>query len=510
MRIQTPSRYAPYGRKSDRIRHRLQRALEAAAAWLGGFLVEGVLLGKMLGGVLWPAALHVLAPRLAVMELGFDRDFYLRQFSDARQRERVARAPLLHYALIGWRTQRAPAPGFDPAFYQRRTFDRPSGMDPLFHHVRGPDARKSPRNEVEARADRAPWREGAEAVLVFHHGRGGGSSHFLEIYERTIEREGRNVLRARPVFPPPTLTVVNDRTFDLATGLAQLLDFGRRQGVSRIVVNHIVDRPTAMIGWVRDLAKGLDVPYDVILHDYFMLCPRVDLITGTGEFCDAAPPEACLGCVTKYGAEAQDFDTLSWRRDHLAFLAGAGRVIAPSRDLATRMQRFLPREIAVWTPECESGFPAERRPRLAPDESLRVVTLGALNVAKGVRVVAALAEAVDKASAPLDIAVLGAVSEALPASVSVSGPYRSEELGRLLSRASPHLVLLPAIWPETWSFVLTSALERGLPVVVFDIGAPAARLRALGRGHILPVDISNDAGKLMAALLELRESWIVR
>ena len=481
-----------------------------AVAHVGAALIEGVVLGKVLGGVLWPAMVHVLAPRLAVLERGFDREFYLRQFSDPRQRQRVARAPLLHYALLGWRTQRAPAPAFDPAFYQRRNLDRPSGMDPLYHHLGNINPGRSPRNEVEARTDRAPWREGAGAVLVFHHGRGGGSSHFLDLYERTLEADGYNVLRARTVLRAPTLTVVNDRTFDLASGLAQLVQFGRREKVARLVVNHIIDRPTDMMGWVLDLAKGLGVPYEVILHDYFMVCPRVDLITGHGAFCDVAPPGTCLSCVTGYGAEAQEFDPLSWRHEHLAFLAGASRVIAPSDDLASRMQRFLEKPITVWAPGSDAEFPPERIPRLAPEERLRIVTLGALNVAKGVRVVAGLAETANKAAAPLDISVLGPVSEALPGSVAVSGPYRSEDLERLLFQASPHVVLLPAIWPETWSFVLTSALELGLPVVVFDIGAPAARLRRLGRGHILPTQLSTQPEQLLAALLQLREAWIVR
>jgi hypothetical protein len=80
----------------------------------------------------------------------------------------------------------------------------------------------------------------------------------------------------------------------------------------------------------------------------------------------------------------------------------------------------------------------------------------------------------------------------------------------LLAEAAPHVVFLPAIWPETWSFVLTSALEQGLPVIVFDIGAPAARLRRLGRGHVLPLELSKDTGKLLETLMELRDSWVAR
>ena len=33
--------------------------------------VEGMVLGRLLGGILGPATLHVFAPRLAVLERGF-------------------------------------------------------------------------------------------------------------------------------------------------------------------------------------------------------------------------------------------------------------------------------------------------------------------------------------------------------------------------------------------------------------------------------------------------------
>ncbi len=510
MRVRTPSRYKPYPRRIGRTRLATSMAIEAVFAGLATLFVEGIVLGRVLGGVLWPALLHVMAPRLAVLERGFDRDFYLRQFDDEAQRRRVARAPLLHYALLGWRTRRAPAPGFDPAFYQRRNPQRPPGMDPLFHHLEKPPLQKSPRNEVEARVDRPPWREGAEAVLIFHHGRGGGSSHFLDLYDRDIENTGRNVLRARTILKAPTLAVIGDRTFDLASGRDQLIDFARQRRVTRLVVNHLIDRPLAMMDWVRDLGGRLGVPYDVVLHDYFLLCPRIDLVTGEGAFCDVAPPETCVRCVVNHGAEVREFDPLSWRRDHLAFLEGAERIVAPSDDVAARMSRCLPRSIAVWEPESDAGYPPEQTPRVYETEPLRIVTLGSLNVSKGLRVVQGLADAAGQAGAPLLLSVLGPASEPLPQSVTVSGTFLSEDLGRLLTEAAPHAVFLPAIWPETWSFVLTAALKQGLPVIAFDIGAPAARLRRLGRGHLLPMALATDTDRLLETLLELRDRWVVR
>ena len=510
MHVRTPSRYKPYPRWTGRLGPAADVAIEAVSAGVGTLFVEGMVLGRVFGGVLWPAMLHVLAPRLAVLERGFDPDFYLRQFDDEAHRQRVARAPLLHYALLGWRTGRAPAPGFDPAFYRRRNLRRPRGMDPLFHHLEKPPSQKSPRNEVEARTDRPPWREGAEAVLVLHHGRGGGSSHFLDLFEHDIEHTGRNVLRARTILKAPTLAVIDDRTFDLSSGRDLLIDFARQRRVTRLVVNHLIDRPLEMMAWVRDLGERLKIPYDVVLHDYFVLCPRIDLITGEGVFCNAAPPETCAQCVVNYGAEVREFDPLSWRRDHLAFLEGAERIVAPSDDVATRMRGHLPKPITVWEPEIDAGYPPERAPRVLATEPLRIVTLGSLNVSKGLRVVQALADAAGQAGAPLLLSVLGPASEPLPQNVTVSGAFLSEDLERLLAETAPHAVLLPAIWPETWSFVLTAALKQGLPVIAFDIGAPAARLRRIGRGHVLPRELAADADRLLEALLELRDRWVVQ
>ena len=287
-------------------------------------------------------------------------------------------------------------------------------------------------------------------------------------------------------------------------------DFARRRRVTRLVVNHLIDRPTGMMAWVRDLGGRLGIPYDVVLHDYFVLCPRIDLVTGEGAFCEVAPPETCLQCVVDYGAEVQELDPLSWRHDHLAFLVGADRVLAPSNDAAARMRRHLPRPVVVWEPERDDDFPSERIPRVLPAEPLRLVTLGSLNVSKGLRVVQALADAAERAGAPLVLSVLGAASEPLPQRVTVSGTFLSEDLGRLLVEAAPHAVLLPAVWPETWSFVLTAALKHGMPVIVFDIGAPAERLRRLDRGHVLPTELAADADRLLATLLEMRDRWVVR
>ncbi len=504
----TPSRYRVPRSQNGTPPDLLRAKWERVSLWFTRFIVERLVLPRPVGWLLRPVLRRLMTSHLALLATRFDQEFYLSQFENRRHRRLVELDPLLHYALLGWCWGRWPSPDFDPDFYRRHNVGMKIG-DPLLHHLTLLDPGTSPTNDVQAKFHKlTPWRADRAAILVFNHPRGGGSSHFLDLYLAAHANGSFNILLARAVRHSPWLAVVDRHSFDLSAERRRLVEFARQRGVTRILINHLIDRPVAMMDWVRDLSTQLDVPYDVILHDYYVLCPRVDLVTGDGTFCGVALPETCLRCVSEYGAEQRRFDPLSWRRDHLAFLEGAARVVVPSDDSAERLRAHVRKEVSVWCPEDDSCLLPERTPRLSVDEYLSVAVLGALNVSKGLRVVQALAEAIQGSGAPVTLSVLGPTSERLPAGVMVTGAYRAGQLDRLIAMAAPHVILFPAIWPETWSFVLTEALRSGLPIVAFDLGAPAARLRAAGRGLLLPLALSKQPQRLLDELLRLRSSYI--
>jgi len=132
-------------------------------------------------------------------------------------------------------------------------------------------------------------------------------------------------------------------------------------------------------------------------------------------------------------------------------------------------------------------------------------------VPKGAYVLQALAREASIHHGPFVFTVIGDGINAkalIQAGVRVTGYYKSEDIDRLIEQADPHVVFLPSIWPETWSFVLSAAFRRGLPVVAFDLGAPAERLRRLSRGHLLPIDMAWRPADLLAAFQKLRNRWI--
>jgi glycosyltransferase involved in cell wall biosynthesis len=60
------------------------------------------------------------------------------------------------------------------------------------------------------------------------------------------------------------------------------------------------------------------------------------------------------------------------------------------------------------------------------------------------------------------------------------------------------LCLLPSIWPETFSYVTQELMSLGVPLVCFDLGAPAECVR-----HIA---VATTEAALLDAALELHAS----
>ena len=127
--------------------------------------------------------------------------------------------------------------------------------------------------------------------------------------------------------------------------------------------------------------------------------------------------------------------------------------------------------------------------------------IGAIGVHKGFRVLLDCARDADSRELPLEFVVVGHTIDdrALLATgrVFITGEYKADEAVTLIRAQNAALALLPSVWPETWCFSLSEAWRAGLRVVAFDIGAQAERIRATGRGLLLPLGLPprdvNDA-----------------
>jgi glycosyltransferase involved in cell wall biosynthesis len=83
--------------------------------------------------------------------------------------------------------------------------------------------------------------------------------------------------------------------------------------------------------------------------------------------------------------------------------------------------------------------------------------------------------------------------------IKVHGYYRSGTLPSLLARHRIGLIIVPSIVPESFGLVLSEAWLAGIPVVAFDLGAPAERIRREGGGWLAPIE---SGGVGLARIIE--------
>ncbi len=76
--------------------------------------------------------------------------------------------------------------------------------------------------------------------------------------------------------------------------------------------------------------------------------------------------------------------------------------------------------------------------------------------------------------------------------LKVTGAYRREDLVALVEENGVNMFFFPSIWPETFSYVVAEMIALGLPIVAFDLGAPAERLRHYRSARLAP-EVSAEA-----------------
>ncbi|AFL74598.1 glycosyltransferase [Thiocystis violascens] len=358
--------------------------------------------------------------------------------------------------------------------------------------------REDPARDLRERVDwqrlaRSPRRR----LLFVSHDLGGGVERHLRELAQWLE-PWAEVLVLRPAGADglalswqrggETATL----TFQRSVDFDRLLAFLRALRIERLHVHHLLGLEEA----ARRILDALAVPYDLTVHDFLPLCPRINLVDSSGHFCDQPPEADCARCLAA-DPHARSRDIAAWRALHGAWLLGAARVLAPSRDTAARLRRVWPRLEVRTAAHDQLPHPSENPPprprRWSPETPLRIVVLGQLSPVKGLDLLAACARDAASRNLPLEFHLVGYPLGPLPAPTEapliVHGPYQETELPARLHFLSPHLAWFPALWPETWSYTLGACLQAGLPVAAPLLGAFPERLASRPWSCLLPIGL---------------------
>jgi GT2 family glycosyltransferase len=373
------------------------------------------------------------------------------------------------------------------------------GYDALIASFRQAD----PLADARFRIDALRWRQHRSrkgAVVLITHARAGGVKRLVAERCDQIVASGQ-----RPIVLSPGRDAqgriccrVADASsadfpnlqFDMSQGLGELAAFLRGDRPTLVELHHFIAHDPAILG----LPHALEVPYDVVVHDYAWVCPRITLVGPDKRYCGEPGGDACEACYADVGGNIEeDIRPSRLRLRSQSVFAGARRVVVPTHDVAARLAHYCPDITCTVTPWESDALPALARHRRVSRLRRRVVVVGAIGIEKGYEYLLACARHVAAQNLALEFVVVGYTCDdtrLLDTGVAhITGGYSEPEAVELIRAPDAELGFLPAVWPETWSYTLSQMWQAGLEVVAFDLGGPAERIRRTGRGRLLPLGL---------------------
>ena len=306
-----------------------------------------------------------------------------------------------------------------------------------------------------------PWRIAATAarfrqgprpvILMVTHALGYGTEKHVVDLCLHYRRDARFlILQPTPEGPVrlwcPDTAEGLDLRWRLPTGVESLAALLRSFGVARVHVHHTLGLSLDM----RELLRRLGKPFDLTVHDFYTVCPRVRLSLPQAAYCGGPEDARCAQCLS-LPPRAEVLQISSWRDAKGWMLAEAERVICPSRDAAGHVASQVVGPQLIVAPHdtlAHEEFPAPAPPTLMAGEPLRVAILGVLSKDKGARVVVESLRALRTTPLRVDMTLIGWVDEDARRPIrgtglATTGPYRPEELSWYLGRGTAARRLVP-------------------------------------------------------------------
>ena len=321
---------------------------------------------------------------------------------------------------------------------------------------------------------------GRPVILMVSDTMGGGIRQHIDNITRRItglahvlllEGTPDGFILSIPALPdPPRISLTTDQTTKLEAML-------RSASVSRVHIHHAPNIGFDLAGMIRRLG----VTFDITIHDYFAICPQIDLLPRpVNLYCGLPEPAACNACIAISPSAVRARDILTWRQEQAWLFHEADRVICPSHDVKQRLASLGLADRAIVAPH----DPVTTRhwplaiPKLSLGTPLRVVLLGTLTPRNGSLTVAGVAMAAEPGT--LDIHCIGQVEATVPQWIgplmTITRLHDDDEMLLRLLDLRPHVVWLPSAAPETYGDTLGTAIDAGVPIVATNFGAFPERL----------------------------------
>ena len=351
--------------------------------------------------------------------------------------------------------------------------------------------------------------------LIFDHALGGGANIYAdELREKYVE-EGKNVLLVQYDFYSHCYTLTHTyKTYNFnfkITEFEALKTFIQKLKLEELFINNIVSykTPQQLLTYFHKLVEDKSITLAIPIHDMYVLCPSYNLLNEKGQYCNMPDIEICKLCMTTNMQEWRNFypepvDIVEWRASWTKLLNRSNKVLCFSNNSKEVFVKAYPevdiKKINIIPHQVKDIAPLV----LKKDPNKTTTTigiLGAINYVKGSSIIKQMIQLIERDNLDINIVVIGEITEPIKSKhFHSTGRYKRDDLPSIIQEHDIDIFIIPSIWPETFSYTTQEIMMMELPLMVFNLGAPAERVSKYGKGYIIDEISANAALKTLTKL----------
>jgi len=335
--------------------------------------------------------------------------------------------------------------------------------------------------------------------LIFDHNLGGGANIYADELIEKYNHKRLNTLHIKYDFYTNTFKLFHQYkkytfSFKIST-LEELQILLSKLTIQEIFLNSIVSFKNSidLLKYFNTLVDKTQTKLTIPIHDYYAICPSYTLLNNEGKYCDVPSLEKCKSCMSSNTQEWRNFysDTINmnlWREQWHSLLEKSKHILCFSNASKEILLKAYP-ELHSNTIEVIPHQVKHLSPVVIPKKNNPTITigiLGAINYAKGSQIIKHLIQTIERDKLDINIVVVGEMAEHVKSNhFHTTGRYKRNELPDIIKHEQIDMFIIPSIWPETFSYTTQEIMMMELPLMVFNLGAPAERVKDYAKGYII-------------------------
>jgi len=344
-------------------------------------------------------------------------------------------------------------------------------------------------------------------TLIIDHGLGGGANHYIdESIEKRIDNGYMTILirydfHVLKVYNIQFIANKLEYRFS-SSSLSEIFVVLSEFKIDEIFLNSFVSYPNVYetISEILLLKEQTKAKVILPIHDFFSVCPSYTLLNEKMQYCGVPNDiKICENCLKYNKNEFKIFENETnieyWRKSWSKIITISDEILCFSNSSKEIFIKAYPEGIEkiIIKPHDIFGRYEKIYSPINKSEMITIGVLGGINEAKGANIVKNLVSHIDKNKLNVKVVVIGQILIPIDSdSFEMTGRYDKKDLPEIVKGLNITKFLIPSIWPETFSYTTDEIMQMGYPLVVFDLGAPAERVRGYDLGKVIEINKINE------------------